>query len=119
MISLQDIFRRNGRNFPFWARGKCCDAPNSVCVPHKFIAQTPNTEFLDQFGSCYPSYDATWTEVIPPQTQVTLPPLVPIQNEQKAVSCGETYVSATTACECGSEKLGSPAHSHWCPKFQE
>lgn len=25
----------------------------------------------------------------------------------------------TISCECGSEKVGSPLHSPWCPRFEE
>lgn len=29
----------------------------------------------------------------------------------------EPFGIKITVCECGSEKVGSPRHSTWCPKF--
>jgi hypothetical protein len=28
-------------------------------------------------------------------------------------------IEVTIKCECGSEKVGSTRHSHWCPKYKE
>jgi hypothetical protein len=30
---------------------------------------------------------------------------------------GEANVWTLKQCECGSEKCGSPKHSHYCPKY--
>lgn len=41
------------------------------------------------------------------------------QANDTVFDCIELPKGFKVVCECGSEKVGSPRHSDWCPKYKE
>lgn len=74
-------------------------------------AQYPNAICFDN-GQCWYSDGTQWTTNIPAQVTTNAPGSYAVNTDTEDWWFDE---EDEPECECGSEAVGSPFHSSWCP----